>query len=166
VLTPLQLQTAVVYPATLKVWERLDMRWFGSFILALVLAFLLVAAPAAAQRVALVIGNSAYEHTSKLTNPKNDATDVAAALRSHGFKVIDGFDLDKAAFDRKVRDFASALRGAQAGVFFFAGHGLQVAGTRAIPATLWCARTSSNSFALLMAITAWSANVVTRSACC
>ena len=45
-----------------------------------------------------------------------------------GFKVIEGFDLDKASFDRKIREFADALAGAEVGVFFYAGHGLQVAG--------------------------------------
>jgi hypothetical protein len=82
----------------------------------------------AEKRVALVIGNSNYQHTPKLANPKNDAADMAAALKKHGFQVIEGFDLDKAAFDRGVRDFAAALRGADAGVLFYAGHGLQVAG--------------------------------------
>ena len=82
----------------------------------------------AEKRVALVIGNSAYQHTSKLTNPFNDAADVAAELKKLGFRVIDGFDLEKAAFDRKVRDFATALKGADAGVFFYAGHGLQAGG--------------------------------------
>ena len=80
------------------------------------------------KRVALVIGNSAYQHTPKLTNPRNDATDMVAALEKHGFQVLEGFDLDKAAFDRKVRDFATALSSAQVGVFFYAGHGLQVSG--------------------------------------
>ena len=82
----------------------------------------------AEKRVALVIGNSAYQHTPKLTNPKNDATDMVAALKKHGFQVLEGFDLDKAAFDRKVRDFATALSSTQVGVFFYAGHGLQVSG--------------------------------------
>ena len=82
----------------------------------------------AQKRVALIIGNSAYEHTPKLTNPRNDATDVAAALKALEFEIIGGFDLDKAAFDKKVRDFAAALQGAEVGLFFFAGHGLQVAG--------------------------------------
>jgi len=82
----------------------------------------------AAKRVALVIGNSAYVHTPRLENPRNDATDIAAGLRKLGFEIIDGFDLGKTAFERKVRDFAAALRGAEAGVFFYAGHGLQVAG--------------------------------------
>jgi uncharacterized caspase-like protein/Tfp pilus assembly protein PilF len=82
----------------------------------------------AAKRVALVIGNSAYTHAGTLANPRNDATDVAAALKKSGFEVIQALDLDKAAFDRKIRDFATALSGAEAGVFFYAGHGLQVGG--------------------------------------
>jgi uncharacterized caspase-like protein len=93
--------------------------------------FLLVAwAPTAyaQKRVALVVGNSAYRYTPELGNPKNDAADIAAALRKHGFEVIEAADLDKAAFDRKLGDFAGALRGADAGVFFYAGHGLQVGG--------------------------------------
>ena len=52
------------------------------------------------KRVALVIGNSAYRHTPRLENPRNDATDVGAALTRLGFHVIEGFDLDKAAFDK------------------------------------------------------------------
>jgi uncharacterized caspase-like protein len=79
-------------------------------------------------RVAFVVGNSAYLHTSTLGNPKHDAGDIGAALRRLGFHVIEGFDLDKAAFDRQVREFAAALQGADVGVFFYAGHGLQVSG--------------------------------------
>jgi Caspase domain len=82
----------------------------------------------AAMRVALVIGNSAYKHARKLSNPRNDAADTSAALSQRGFRVIDGFDLDKAVFDRKVRDFGAALSGADVGLFFYAGHGLQVSG--------------------------------------
>ena len=81
------------------------------------------------KRVALVIGNSAYKHVTELPNPKNDAADIAASLRQLGFQVIDGFDLDKAAFDRKVRDFAAAITGADIGLFYYAGHGLQVGGS-------------------------------------
>jgi uncharacterized protein YigE (DUF2233 family) len=86
------------------------------------------AAYAQGRRVALVIGNAAYRHTPRLTNPANDAADVAAALQKRGFRVISGRDLDKAAFDRKVREFAAGLKGAEAGLFFYAGHGLQVGG--------------------------------------
>jgi hypothetical protein len=77
----------------------------------------------AQSRIALVV--AAYQHTPRLENPRNDAADVAAALRTPGFQVL---DLDKPGFDRKVRDFAAALKGSDAGVFFYPGHGLQVAG--------------------------------------
>jgi uncharacterized caspase-like protein len=60
--------------------------------------------------------------------PPGKAAEAAAAFRAHGFQVIDGFDLDKPAFERKVRDFAAALVGAEVGVFFYAGHGMQVSG--------------------------------------
>ncbi len=86
-------------------------------------------APATApRRVALVVGNAAYRYTPRLENPKNDAADMSAALTKLGFHVIEGFDLDKAAFDGKVRDFAAALKGAEVGLFFYAGHGMQVSG--------------------------------------
>jgi hypothetical protein len=63
----------------------------------------------AQKRVALVVGNSAYEYVPKLTNPANDARDMAAALKALGFEVVEGIDLDKAAFDHKVLDFAAAV---------------------------------------------------------
>jgi uncharacterized caspase-like protein len=88
----------------------------------------MISSASAEKRVALVIGNSAYQHTAKLANPKNDATDVAAALRTLGFEVVEGFDLDKTQMERRIRIFAAALNGADVGLFFYAGHGLQVSG--------------------------------------
>jgi uncharacterized caspase-like protein len=78
--------------------------------------------------VALVIGNSAYQYTPKLLNPRNDAADIAAALRKLDFDVIEGLDLDKPTMDRKIREFAEKLPKAKAGILFYAGHGLQVDG--------------------------------------
>jgi hypothetical protein len=80
------------------------------------------------KRVALVIGNSQYKNTAPLGNPRNDAADMARALGSLGFEVIEGHDLEKASMDRTIRDFANALNGARVGLFFYAGHGLQVMG--------------------------------------
>jgi len=89
----------------------------------------LLALPAAAQeRVALVVGNSAYEHAGTLANPANDARDMAAVLADLGFATMLGIDLDKRTFDGKVRDFSRALAQAGTGLLFYAGHGLQVAG--------------------------------------
>jgi hypothetical protein len=92
------------------------------------LALPAVPAEAAGKRVALVIGNSGYEHAGELVNPKNDAADVAAALEKVGFVVISGIDLDKRGMENAVRRFAREMTGAEAGAFFYAGHGLQVAG--------------------------------------
>jgi uncharacterized caspase-like protein len=83
---------------------------------------------AAENRVALVIGNSAYRHVAALVNPKNDADDIADAAERLGFKVVRGIDLDKSGMDRTIRQFAEALKGAGVGMFFYAGHGLQVSG--------------------------------------
>lgn len=99
--------------------------------LRMILAALVLLLPVHARadkRIALVVGNSAYTHAGTLANPKNDATDISAELKKLDFQVVEGFNLDKAAFDRKVMEFAVALNGAQVGLFFFAGHGLQVAG--------------------------------------
>src|SRR5262245_27682832 len=100
----------------------------GWVLLLAVLAQSLAVAWAAENRVALLIGNSAYRHTPELKNPKNDVADMAAALDQLKFKVITGYDLDKAGTDRIIKDFAAALKGAGVGVLFYAGHGLQVAG--------------------------------------
>jgi uncharacterized caspase-like protein len=85
-------------------------------------------AAAGHKRIALVVGISGYRYAPRLANPRNDALDMSATLRQLGYHVIEGVDLDKPAFDRKVLDFAAALKGADVGVFFYAGHGLQVAG--------------------------------------
>jgi formylglycine-generating enzyme required for sulfatase activity len=79
-------------------------------------------------RVALVIGNGAYQNANKLANPANDAADVAHLLRQVGFDVIDGRDLDQRAMVEKIRDFGRKLEQADVALFFYAGHGLQVGG--------------------------------------
>jgi uncharacterized caspase-like protein len=83
---------------------------------------------AAHSRVALVVGNSAYRYTPRLENPKNDAADMGVVLKKLGFQVIVGFDLDREAFEAKVREFAAALKGVSVGVFYYAGHGMQASG--------------------------------------
>jgi uncharacterized caspase-like protein len=79
------------------------------------------------RRVALVIGNSAYQFTPNLPNPINDAEAMAAALQRLGFEVAKGIDLDRAETELIIRDFAKKLPGADVALFFYAGHGMQVA---------------------------------------
>jgi peptidoglycan hydrolase-like protein with peptidoglycan-binding domain len=91
------------------------------------LAAVLAAADARAERrVALVIGNATYDHASTLRNPINDARDIAATLKNLGFEVIVGTDLDQRAFASMIDQFGRMLDGADVGLFFYAGHGLQV----------------------------------------
>jgi len=80
------------------------------------------------RRLALVIGNSAYQHAGALADPANDAAALAQEFKTLGFEVIEGRDLDRADMDRTIRQFASALSGAEIGVFFYAGHAVQVDG--------------------------------------
>ncbi|HKD26899.1 MAG TPA: caspase family protein [Xanthobacteraceae bacterium] len=87
----------------------------------------LVATQAVAERrVALVVGNAQYAHTPALPNPRNDAQDIADTLKKVGFEVTLGYDLDQIKFARIIDDFARALEGADIGLFFYAGHGLQI----------------------------------------
>jgi len=95
---------------------------------ALLLVVAMIGPARADKRVALVIGNSAYQHAPTLANPKNDAIDMAATLKQLKFTVIDGLDLDRPAMERKLREFARALAASDAGLLFYAGHGLQVDG--------------------------------------
>ncbi len=90
------------------------------------LTALLPSGASADRRVALVIGNSAYKHAATLRNPGNDAHDVAATLKKVGFEVVLGLDLDQQGFARTIEQFARTLEEADVGLFFYAGHGLQM----------------------------------------
>jgi len=96
------------------------------------LAAMLAAEPAlAAKRVALVIGNSAYVNVPRLDNPINDARLMARTLQGLGFELVGGqaqVDLDKPHFDAALQGFSNQVQGAEVGLFYYAGHGLQVAG--------------------------------------
>ncbi len=83
------------------------------------------------KRVALVIGNATYRNVVSLDNPANDAKLIADTLQTLGFTLVGGgpqLDLDKASLDRLVREFRAALLGADVGLFYYAGHGVQVRG--------------------------------------
>lgn len=84
----------------------------------------------ASKRVALVIGNSAYQHVSKLPNPSKDANAVGAMFKKAGFDtVITAHDLGNLEFKRTMRKFEDAAHDAEIVVVFFAGHGIEIGGT-------------------------------------
>src|SRR3954468_9386464 len=95
------------------------------------LALTLPAPAAAEKRVALVIGNSAYQNVTRLDNPRNDAALMAETLGTLGFTLIGGraqLDLDKSAMDIAVQNFGRQVQGADVALFYYAGHGVQVSG--------------------------------------
>jgi len=94
-------------------------------------ALLLICQPAFAEkRVALVIGNSAYQNVARLPNPINDGATVAATLKDAGFDVVDSrHDLPAAETRRVLRDFADRTRDADIAVVYYAGHGIEVDGS-------------------------------------
>jgi Caspase domain/Sel1 repeat len=82
----------------------------------------------AESRIALVIGNGGYRSITALTNPPNDAKDVAAQLTALGFNVTFGVDLEQATMESKINAFAKAAADADVSLFYYGGHGVQVAG--------------------------------------
>ena len=84
-------------------------------------------ASARERKVALVVGNSAYE-TSPLKNPVNDARAVAKMLRELGFDVLLRENLSETGFVDALRVFGNRLRPGSVSLFYFAGHGMQVKG--------------------------------------
>jgi hypothetical protein len=97
------------------------------FLLLIAICFSLSSVSAQDRKVALVIGNAAYK-SSPLENPLNDARAMAASLRVLGFEVLERENLGREAFAKSVREYGDRLKGASVGLFYFAGHGMQVRG--------------------------------------
>ena len=79
------------------------------------------------RRTALVIGNSAYQK-SPLVNPVNDAQAMAATLGSLGFTVTKIENASKSQMANAIRQFGDTIKLGGVGLFYFAGHGVQVSG--------------------------------------
>ncbi len=91
------------------------------------LCFAATASAATERRVALVIGNGQYD-TGRLKNPVNDATDMAAALQRLGFTVVLKKNARQQDMEEAIEDFGNRLKRGGVGLFYYAGHGVQVAG--------------------------------------
>jgi len=99
----------------------------GSLVVA-VLALLALDAQATTKRLALVIGNNAYAD-GVLKNPINDARMMATTLRELDFDVQVLENADRTTMQRAVVEFGRKLRDGSVGLFYFAGHGMQVRGS-------------------------------------
>lgn len=79
-----------------------------------------------ASEIAIVIGIQDYDHVSDLTNTRNDAAAVAEMLKSFGYSVYEGYDLDKRGFEALLRQAALNIREGSQVFFYYAGHGIQL----------------------------------------
>lgn len=79
-------------------------------------------------RIALIIGNSEYEYVNKLRNPKNDANDIAQILNSLDFSTNKYLDLTISEMEGVCRKFLFELDEYSTGLFYYAGHGMQIDG--------------------------------------
>jgi uncharacterized caspase-like protein len=102
---------------------------FSSFIAAIIVLAAAAAPAFADRRVALVIGNAAYRSMAQLQNPRNDAADVAAALRRLDFEAIAATDLDRSGMNDALDRFSRLADGADIAVVYYSGHGMQFGGT-------------------------------------
>ena len=81
------------------------------------------------KRLALVIGNSAYQNTGVLPNPQNDAADMKATLEALGFEVIYGVNQNAKQMKALMRQFGDKLfQNKGVGLFYYAGHGVASGG--------------------------------------
>lgn len=96
---------------------------------ATLLALLIPAEAAETQRrIALIIGNSRYDHVESLANPTNDSKAMRETLEKLGFDVFSGDDLTLAEFNTLLGTFKSAALTADAALVYYSGHGFQLNG--------------------------------------
>jgi uncharacterized caspase-like protein len=84
----------------------------------------------AEKRVALVIGNSAYQKVARLPNPANDAAAVASMFKAAGFDSVESkSNLSVSEMRKALRDFGNKSRDADMAIIYYAGHGIELDGT-------------------------------------
>jgi len=101
--------------------------WVISLLVSTIFSFPNLSLSAQERRTALVIGNGNYK-SAPLRNPVNDAEDMAKALRKLGFTVIHKQNATQRDMETSIRKFGERLRKGGVGLFYYAGHGLQVNG--------------------------------------
>src|SRR6266576_3125568 len=84
----------------------------------------------AGKRVALVIGNSAYQKVPSLPNPANDAAALVTMFKVANFDSVESkFDLSAVDLRKTLREFAGRIHDADIAVVYYAGHGIELEGT-------------------------------------
>ena len=86
----------------------------------------ITSAAQAERRVALVVGNAAYQHAAPLRTPGADADGVTALLRTLDFNVVELKDVDKIGMELALRRFSAEIDGADIALFYYSGHAAEV----------------------------------------
>lgn len=89
---------------------------------------LLAIAPAQARRLALVVGNDAYENITTLKKAANDARGIGKTLTGLGFDVTTATNVSRREMNQTLQNFNNSIRADDIVLFFFAGHGVEIAG--------------------------------------
>lgn len=104
------------------------MRTFGTLVAAALVSLLTVLSASAEKRVALVIGNDAYQNVPALQKAGNDARAMKETLEGLGFSVMLAQNLSRRAMSEQLLAFDRALAAGDVAFFFFAGHGFEIKG--------------------------------------
>ncbi len=111
-------------------------RIFFARVLVLIVLAVVPVASFGGERVALLIGNSAYARPEMaLRNPENDVIALGRALRKLGFRVTEAINQNLDGMEAAVDEFRVTARDADMALFFYAGHGVQVGGDNHLIAT-------------------------------
>ncbi|MDU9003859.1 caspase family protein [Sedimentitalea todarodis] len=94
----------------------------------LLLLALVPGSAAAERRMALVIGNDAYDQVPRLEKAVADATAIAETLTAQGFETITATDSSRRQMNRSISEFTGQLQAGDTAVLFFAGHGVEIDG--------------------------------------
>ena len=105
-----------------------NLRTLRVFLAGFALIWLVGAQAVAEGRVALVVGNSAYQNATPLPNPVNDARAIAAKLTEIGFDVMLRENLDGQGFRMALGEFSEKALNADLALVFYAGHGIELNG--------------------------------------
>ena len=117
-------------------------RVVSAIVLALCSMWLFSQPAFAEKRIALVIGDSAYERVPRLSNPVNDATAMSEMFKRAGFDIVQlKLDLKGLEMRRALRDFSDEARDADVAIIYFAGHGIEIQGSNYLDSRRCRART-------------------------
>lgn len=105
-----------------------NIRYGIIIIITIILSMLFTTNLLAKNRVALLIGNSNYTHGGSLDNPVHDVRALKRALENLGFTVLKYENCSQKTMKRAMDKFGTKLRKKDVGLFFYAGHGVQVRG--------------------------------------